>query len=595
MDTSLLAVADVVAETEGLGAAANRSSERRGPSFASLLETDLAADRPHPLPENPDEHNSPHAAPVPKTDNMQADAGTNPADAPSNNSPRLADRPAVAETRPQPARSQEVEKEGAVSDPPNPPEVVKPWLSQYSQTVQHGKDAQTATMQPRAGFELAQMIADLHGRQIGLAAANAVKPTGLIPPATAKRKTDSATALPGPLADLNQALGKSNQSQNGRLIGISAKTSIAAGVSQQGGPKTNSNSTPDLQSPQTPTDQSPVLTRSVVHARVQETLLAAGNRDSADAPDPALDKASISNQLNNLLLAGNRDAQAQTGSASPNHTGPLPAQSQAAAAARQNSALPLEQTTQDNQTAANSYKKLKAGQQKQTLDSALTTASSKKLNPGALHLQARPAQTKNPGATASKDGSQSHLDRMLLQNNGQAEVTKPSSAVSAHAAKTAATTMQQPDSPARQVTEYIQSSLRPGDRQITIRLNPPELGRVLIKFEEQQQQITGLLEVNKLQTRHEIEQALPQIIRTLHDAGVNVKRLEVVLNDQAEQQNLKDQSQYLHDGFMQKQNSAHDAGIYDEPADEWLTNDNASPDDYQPQSFVSEDSINVLL
>jgi hypothetical protein len=74
-----------------------------------------------------------------------------------------------------------------------------------------------------------------------------------------------------------------------------------------------------------------------------------------------------------------------------------------------------------------------------------------------------------------------------------------------------------------------------------------------------------------------------------------VKRLEVVLDDQAQQQSLRDQSQSLHDGLLQEQKCAQGGRNYDEPADEWLTDDTGQPDVYQPQSYVTEDSIDMLL
>jgi len=85
-----------------------------------------------------------------------------------------------------------------------------------------------------------------------------------------------------------------------------------------------------------------------------------------------------------------------------------------------------------------------------------------------------------------------------------------------------------------QITESIQTSLLQADKQITIRLNPPELGQVFVRFQERESEITGLLEVSKAEIRYEIEQALPQIIRTLTDYGVAIKRLDVLLTDQPE-------------------------------------------------------------
>jgi len=85
-----------------------------------------------------------------------------------------------------------------------------------------------------------------------------------------------------------------------------------------------------------------------------------------------------------------------------------------------------------------------------------------------------------------------------------------------------------------QIIESIQTFLRQADKQITIRLNPPELGQVFVRFQEREAEITGLLEVSKAEIRYEIEQALPQIIRTLADYGVAIKRLDVLLIDQPE-------------------------------------------------------------
>jgi len=80
-----------------------------------------------------------------------------------------------------------------------------------------------------------------------------------------------------------------------------------------------------------------------------------------------------------------------------------------------------------------------------------------------------------------------------------------------------------------QIRESITSSSIGPDREITIRLNPPELGTVVIRFQEQENQITGILEVSKSQTRAEIQQVLPEITRDLQDFGVQIRRIEVVM------------------------------------------------------------------
>ena len=93
-----------------------------------------------------------------------------------------------------------------------------------------------------------------------------------------------------------------------------------------------------------------------------------------------------------------------------------------------------------------------------------------------------------------------------------------------------------------QIRESITSSIVGPDKEIIIRLNPPELGSVLVKFQEQKDQITGMLEVSRFQTRAEIQQALPEITRDLQELGVQVKRLEVVMTGEQEHQALNGQS-----------------------------------------------------
>lgn len=92
-----------------------------------------------------------------------------------------------------------------------------------------------------------------------------------------------------------------------------------------------------------------------------------------------------------------------------------------------------------------------------------------------------------------------------------------------------------------QIRESITSSSVGLDREITIRLNPPELGSVVVKFQERGGDITGLLEVSKSQTRAEIQLMLPELMRDLQESGIQVKRLEVVMTSEQDQQTLNGQ------------------------------------------------------
>lgn len=221
----------------------------------------------------------------------------------------------------------------------------------------------------------------------------------------------------------------------------------------------------------------------------------------------------------------------------------------------------------------------------------------KNLNPE--QVQVSTAQTKDRGSLTSNNSSDSNagpLEQISSPSNPQTPVTEQTSA-SSQPGKPAGSASSSDGFPSvnEQIQESMYSLLRRGDQQITIRLNPPELGRVLIKFQQQQDQITGLLQVDKAQTRAEIQQALPQIIQNLQDLGVQVKRLEVVLTDeQSGQQSFKDQ--LLQDGWSGRQGSTQANDFNNTSPNKWLTD----TDSYQQvnelrEVLVTDGSINVLV
>jgi hypothetical protein len=95
----------------------------------------------------------------------------------------------------------------------------------------------------------------------------------------------------------------------------------------------------------------------------------------------------------------------------------------------------------------------------------------------------------------------------------------------------------------RQIIDSMQASLARGEREIVVRLHPPELGSVLVRFKEQDGQLHGLLEVSGSDTRREIEQALPQVLQALHDQGTHVRRLDVTVADQTQGDSGRGQAQ----------------------------------------------------
>jgi flagellar hook-length control protein FliK len=82
-----------------------------------------------------------------------------------------------------------------------------------------------------------------------------------------------------------------------------------------------------------------------------------------------------------------------------------------------------------------------------------------------------------------------------------------------------------------QISQSVTTAAQQVNRQITIQLNPPELGKISVKFTQAGSELTGLLEVSNPQTRADINQQIPEIIRSLEQAGVTVKHIDVTLSD----------------------------------------------------------------
>ena len=208
--------------------------------------------------------------------------------------------------------------------------------------------------------------------------------------------------------------------------------------------------------------------------------------------------------------------------------------------------------------------------------------------------------------TKNNNNSNSHFEQILSHNEPQTPITEQSP-TSAQNAKTSNLPGQSSSNDVsadigKQILESIHNSLsqQSGDRQITVRLNPPELGKVFIKFQEQDAQLTGLLEVSKTQTRTDIEQALPQIIRNLQDCGIQIKRLEVTLSngEQSDQHSLRDQS--LNNNADQQHDSANPGTWGGDPNTgeiyEWLTHNNGYLNFTELQeALITDGSINMLV
>jgi flagellar hook-length control protein FliK len=83
--------------------------------------------------------------------------------------------------------------------------------------------------------------------------------------------------------------------------------------------------------------------------------------------------------------------------------------------------------------------------------------------------------------------------------------------------------------PVDQILQHLSSVSVSGPQQrIQLTLTPEHLGTIRITFNRAEDEVVGLLEVQKNQTRRQVEQALPQLISAMQNNGVQVRRIEIV-------------------------------------------------------------------
>ena len=84
-----------------------------------------------------------------------------------------------------------------------------------------------------------------------------------------------------------------------------------------------------------------------------------------------------------------------------------------------------------------------------------------------------------------------------------------------------------PLSASQQVLRNLQNAVQNDIQTIQITLAPAGLGAVRIQLDKIGEEISGVLEVQKPETRQEIEKALPNIIASLDSQGIQVRKIDI--------------------------------------------------------------------
>jgi flagellar hook-length control protein FliK len=462
---------------------------------------------------------------------------------------------------------------------------------------EHSKKGTATKNEAKAGGQLAQLIADLGTEKSPRVTGGAAKSAeiklllttnkGQLGLKTVLHNTSKGTAIP------NTQLG---EGKNSGRIPISNNTVVDSKVLTNGGnvkelipeiPVNGSNKTPAA-------DNKPAITNTL---SVADTGKISISSTKQLIPETLIDGSNKTTTTGEKTPAVNTNAPAVLTKSNQPSFPPIGINPEESAPTAEKSKAAAPQILSES-SGGNGKESSHAG------NNLPDESIAQKLN--ITEVQISTGQTKSRSNSSSHNRANSGLDQIFSHNNPQTPITEQS-LTSVETAKTTNLQGQSSSSDVsadigKQIFESIHCSLsqKGGDGHISIRLNPPELGKVLIKFQEQNAQLTGLLEVSKTQTRVEIEQALPQIIRNLMDCGIQIKRLEVVLSngEQSEQEAFKDQ--LLQNGGAQQQDSENPSAWGNDPdisgINEWLTNNNSYPNISELQeALITDGSINMLI
>jgi len=437
--------------------------------------------------------------------------------------------------------------------------------------VGQNKEGTATKIEPQAGKQLAQIIANAQTGKSSTVTGHAVKSAEIkLLHATEKGQLGLKTVLP-----------TKSEGQNGLKAVLPATTKSTPASKKQ--PETGNN-----------TDKVSISAKTITETK---SITEKGS-NKEPAPEIPANTGKSTTTAGAKTSAVNINLQAVQ--SRPPEIQPQPA------GIDQEKSVPAKETdakTTDSQTLS----KLLNPNAKETIHTGNNLSenqSVQKLNIAAAQVST--GQAKDQGTSTSNKNNSKGFEQMLSHNTPQTLITEQTPA----AAKNA-TTANMPGQNAssnvsadigKQILESIQSSVsRQGaERQITVRLNPPELGKVSITFRQQDAELTGIMEVSKAQTRVEIEQTLPQIIRNLADSGIQIKRLEVVLSNEEQpgQGTLGNQS--MQSGGAHQHNSANPGTPGNNPdADgnnEWLASNNSYENLYELQDgLITDGSINMLI
>ncbi len=187
---------------------------------------------------------------------------------------------------------------------------------------------------------------------------------------------------------------------------------------------------------------------------------------------------------------------------------------------------------------------------------------------------------------------QSSQNAAQTQSQPAANTTVTTAATSVSATGSVnATAQSQAMTPTEQIVTAVNSMRNLTSGQISLQLNPSELGAIKIRFEQSDGQLTGIIEAQRPETQKELEKAVPELSASLQGQGIQVNKIQVQApTPQQQPQNDKNQPEtydsQLHREF---QNESGQGGSGNSSSDSNLRN-GFSSNSYSANGKVAADT-----
>lgn len=148
---------------------------------------------------------------------------------------------------------------------------------------------------------------------------------------------------------------------------------------------------------------------------------------------------------------------------------------------------------------------------------------------------------------------------------------------------------------ANQVADGLRAAIG-SERTVTIALNPPELGRVFVRLQDDNGSVSAMLRVENPATRADIEQSLPSIIRSIEQSGTQVRRIDVLPSDPIPQEGSFARNYDMAGGMPNQRDHSTGSSSQSESSGRNSWNDpqitDAAP---APASTISDSAISIYV